>query len=271
MRLDMLSWPEVQVLPNDVVALLPIAATEQHGRHLPLQVDRRLTQEIADRLEVRRKEWLVLAPVVWFGASEHHLRFAGTLSVPNTLYIDLLMAMISSLLNAGFRRIVLLNGHGGNISSMTEALVRTRHRLGSAAPVHLVGCTYWSVAGGRMAREAGMETPNITHACEYETSMMLYLEKDLVHLDRAVVDVPEWRSDFFDIHEHRPSRAMVALNMDQYTASGAMGRPQAATAEKGRKVLDVIVDEVGKFLDEFRHWPFIPAGRSAENAKSDSV
>jgi creatinine amidohydrolase len=271
MRLDALSWLEVKALAGDAVVLLPIAATEQHGRHLPLQVDRRVTEEIAHRVEAQRSDWLALAPTLAFGASEHHLPFPGTMSVPNALYIDLLMTLISSLLNAGFRRIVLLNGHGGNISGMTEALVRTRHRIGSGAPVHLIGCTYWMVAGDRMTREAGMETPRITHACEYETSMMLHLEGSLVHPDRVAVDVPEWHSDFFDIHEQRPSRVMAALNMDQYTASGAMGRPQAATEEKGRKLLDVIVDEVGRFLDEFRRWPVIPAGQPTGEKRKGTV
>jgi len=114
-----------------------------------------------------------------------------------------------------------------------------------------------------------METPHITHACEYETSLMLHLEPDRVRLEQASVRVPKWHSAFYDIHEHRPSRVFPAMNMDQYTATGAMGRPEAATAEKGWKLLDVVVEEVGKFLDEFRRWAFIPAGRP--EPKPDAV
>jgi creatinine amidohydrolase/Fe(II)-dependent formamide hydrolase-like protein len=69
--------------------------------------------------------------------------------------------------------------------------------------------------------------------------------------------VPALGSDFFDIHEHRPGRVFPAFNMDQYTTTGAMGRPDLATADKGRKLLEAVVDEVGKFIDEFRRWPFI--------------
>ena len=259
MILDEMSWPEIESLDDDAVAVLPIAATEQHGHHLPLQVDRRITQELARRLEAERTDWLVVAPTLWAGASDHHLAFPGTMSVPNGVYIDLLTALVDSLLNAGFRRIVLLNGHGGNTVGMQEALVRTRHRLGGDAHVHLAGCTYWMVAGDRMAREAGMTTPNITHACEYETSMMLHLAGDLVHVDRAVAGHPELPSNYFDVGFHRPSSVFAAFNMDQLTAGcGAMGEPEHATAEKGAKLLDVVADEVGRFLDEFRQWPFVP-------------
>jgi len=258
MILDTMTWPEIGRLGDDMVALLPIAATEQHGHHLPLQVDSRITQAIADSLEARRDDWLALAPTLWCGASDHHLAFPGTMSVPNGVYIELLMALLDSALNAGFKRIVMLNGHGGNTIPMQDALVRTRQRIGSDARVHLAGCTYWILAGDRMAREAGMDTPRITHACEYETSMMLHLADDLVHLDRAIVRPPEFPSEYFDVAYHRPQRALAALNMDQMTGgTGAMGQPETATAEKGAKLLEVVVDEVGKFLDEFRRWPFL--------------
>lgn len=262
MILDRMTWPEIGRLSDDVVALLPIAATEQHGHHLPLQVDRLITQAIAERLEAERPERLALAPTLWIGASDHHLAFPGTLSVPNGLYVELLMSLLDSFLSAGFKRIVMLNGHGGNITLMEDVLVRTRTRLGGHAEVHLAGCTYWVVAGKRMAREAGMETPKITHACEYETSMMLHLAEDLVRFDRALAEQPALPSEFFDVDYHRPQRVAAALGMDQITAGiGAMGRPELATAEKGAKLIDVIVDEVGTFLDEFREWPFIPGGR----------
>lgn len=263
MKLDEMTSPDIERLGDDAVAMLPIAATEQHGQHLPLQTDRRITEEITARLEAKRSDWLALAPTLWVGASHHHLAFPGTMSVPNGVYIDLLTSLIDSTLNAGFKRIVIFNGHGGNSIPMQDALIRTRHRLGSDAPVHLVGLTYWEVANMRMNAEAGTESPGITHACEYETSMMLHLDEGLVHMDRAVARQPDLPSKYYDISFHRPSRVFAAFNMDQLTRSGAMGRPEAATAEKGAKLIDIIVHDVGEFLDEFRGWPFI-AGRSAD-------
>ncbi|MBN1345556.1 MAG: creatininase family protein [Phycisphaerae bacterium] len=262
MKLDEMTWPQVEGLGDDVVALLPIAATEQHGHHLPLQVDRRITEAIAERLEAERSDWLALAPVLWFGASHHHMTFPGTMSVPNGVYIEVLLALIDNLASAGFKRICLLNGHGGNIVPMQDALTRTRHRLGGDAEVHLVGCTYWMVAGDAMRTRAGMETANITHACEYETSMMLHLAGDLVHVDRAKVQRPALSSEYYDVGFHEPSRVFAAFNMDQLTSGlGGMGRPELATAAKGAKLIDTVVAEVGKFLDEFRTWAFLPGGR----------
>jgi creatinine amidohydrolase len=259
MKLDEMTSPDIERLGDDVVALLPIAATEQHGQHLPLQVDCRITEAIAARVEATRSGWLAVAPTLWIGASHHHLAFGGTMSVPNALYIDLLMAMVDGALNAGFRRIAMLNGHGGNRAPMEDALVRVRQRVGSDAQVHLVGFTYWDLASKRMKDEPGMASPRITHACEYETSMMLHLAGDLVHMDRARAGQPALPSEYYDIAFTRPSRVFAAFNMDQLTAgTGAMGEPEQATAEKGAKLLDVIADEVGKFLDEFRGWPFVP-------------
>ncbi len=263
MKLDEMTWPEIEQCEGDrVVALLPIAATEQHGHHLPLQVDRRITEELVRRLEAPRADWLVTAPTLWLGSSHHHIDFPGTLSVTNDVYINVLVGLLESLLRGGFRRIVVFNGHGGNIIPMQDALVRVRRRVGNQQEIHLVGCTYWTVAGQRMHDEAGMETPRITHACEYETSMMLHLDPDLVHGDRAKAGCPELPSRYLDVTSHSTSTVFAAMTMAQTTAgTGAMGRPELASADKGAKLLETVADAVGTFLDEFRGWPFVEGRR----------
>ncbi len=128
MRLEEMSWPAVGVVSKDLPVVLPIAAVEQHGRHLPVFTDSMLLQEIVRRAAESLRDRVVWTPLLWLGNSHHHLDFAGTLSAAPRTYLDLLGDLIDNLLGHGFRRIVLLNGHGGNIVPGQQAIFEARQR-----------------------------------------------------------------------------------------------------------------------------------------------
>ena len=138
LRLDEMTWPAVAAVSKDIPVVLPIAAVEQHGRHLPVFTDSMLLQEVVRRSVETLGDRVVWAPLLWLGNSHHHLDFAGTLSAAPRTYLDLLGDLIDNLLVHGFRRIVLLNGHGGNIvpaqQAVFEARQRTRTRSRRSAP-----------------------------------------------------------------------------------------------------------------------------------------
>ncbi len=244
-----------QIAPN-TVALLPIAAVEQHGAHLPVVTDTALVTEIARRAEAALGDSVALLPTLWAGCSHHHFGFPGTISIGSETYVRVLKDLVESLIRSGFRRIVLLNGHGGNVLPATEALYRIAlENPGPDAP--WVTCaTYWRVAGEDLAAQKFMETPHLTHACEYETSMMMGLRADWVHLDRAKGERVERRSKFYDPLGYRPSRVAVCETFAQMTGTGAMGNPEKATPEKGRQLFDLISRPVIEFLSEFSTWEF---------------
>jgi len=251
-----LTSPELGRRAPKTVALLPIAATEQHGDHLPVITDTALVAEIARRAEAGLPKKVALLPTLWVGSSHHHLGFPGTLSIRSETYILVLKDLIDSLLSAGFRRIVLLNGHGGNVVPAAEALYRVALEHPESAAPWVVNATYWHVARRELAAQKFMESPNLTHACEFETSMMLGLRTDWVKMNKARGRRAERHSRFYDPLGYTPSRVSVSETFAQMTETGAMGNPAKATAEKGGKLFDLIVPAVIEFLDEFSNWKF---------------
>ncbi|MFV0337351.1 MAG: creatininase family protein [Chthoniobacterales bacterium] len=248
--------PAIKEISPNAVAVLPLAATEQHGDHLPIITDTALVTEVAQRLEKALPEKVALLPTLWVGSSHHHLGFPGTISIQSETYVRVLKDLIDSLLKAGFRRVVLLNGHGGNVLPASEALYRVAlERPENDAP--WVTCaTYWNVASRELAEQNFMETPKLTHACEYETSMMLALRLDWVKMELAKGSRVERYSKFYDPLSYTPSRIAASESFTQMTASGAMGSPEKATAEKGEKLFKIITSPLIEFVDEFSEWKF---------------
>ena len=128
MQLQEMSWPQVAGTSKDVPVVVPIAAVEQHGHHLPVFTDSMLLGEVVRRASEALGDRAIWTPLLWLGNSHHHIDFAGTLSAAPRTYLDLLGDLIDNLIAHGFRRIVLLNGHGGNIVPASQAVFEARQR-----------------------------------------------------------------------------------------------------------------------------------------------
>src|ERR1043165_6525357 len=126
MQLSDLSWPKVQALSKDLPVVIPVAALEQHGHHLPLFTDSMLIGEIVRRVAEKLPDRVLFAPVTWLGNSDHHLDFPGTLSAPPRVYLNLLCGLADNFITHGFKRIVFLNGHGGNDVPGKHAMFEVR-------------------------------------------------------------------------------------------------------------------------------------------------
>ena len=147
MQLQELSWPAVAAVANDLPVVVPIAAVEQHGRHLPVFTDSMLLGEVVRRAAESLGDRVVWTPLLWLGNSHHHLDFAGTLSAAPRTYLDLLGDLIDNLVAHGFRRVVLLNGHGGNIVPAQQAVFEARQRYRQRDDLLLLAATYWLLGG----------------------------------------------------------------------------------------------------------------------------
>ena len=123
MNITELTWPEIAALVPHTPVVVPVAAVEQHGRHLPLATDSMLLGEVVRRVEHSTHERVLFAPLQWLGNSHHHMEYAGTLSASPRVYLDLLNDLLENLLAHGFRRILFLNGHGGNITPGKQAIM----------------------------------------------------------------------------------------------------------------------------------------------------
>lgn len=248
-----LTSPEIGALAPRSIALMPLAAIEQHGGHLGVNTDTALVTEIASRAERSFSENVLLLPTLWAGCSHHHLGFPGTLSISSEIYVCVLMDLAESLISSGFRRIILINGHGGNVTPMTEALYRLSiaHQNDADRP-WIAATSYWRLTEGKWDF---MESPKLTHACEFETSMMLALAPGSVRMEHAQGSRADRGSRYYDPLGYEPSRVTVCETFAQMTPHGAMGTPEQATAEKGERLLTAYTRALCGFLEEFSRWP----------------
>src|SRR3954452_3623048 len=149
MRLAEMPAPEIRDLSREgTLVVAPIAACEQHSRHLPVFTDSILVGAVAEGLERNLPDRVVLLPVLWLGASEHHLPFGGTLTATLPTYEQMLVEILTPLLRDGFRRAMLLNGHGGNIDPLRVALRRLDVQFPGSV---LTGAAYWNIAEAEIA------------------------------------------------------------------------------------------------------------------------
>jgi len=254
MILSRLTSPEIGACAPGSIALLPVASIEQHSRHLPVSTDTAIATEIARRAEGALPGKVVLAPTLWAGNSHHHMDFPGTLSLRSETYIAVLVDLVDCLLKAGFRKIVLLNSHGGNVTPLSEALYRVAMEHRGTDEPWVVSTNVWGVAAKALKSQTFMETPKCTHACEYETSVMLALDEALVHMELAEGIRTERGSQFYDPLGYEPSRVSAAETFRQLTACGGLGEPKKATAEKGHKLFEIMAASLVEFLEEFSTW-----------------
>lgn len=253
MKLQEMTWPEVAGLDRDeILVLAPIAACEQHSRHLPTFTDTILCGGIAERVEKRLSEKVLLLPTLWLGASDHHLPFGATLTVGVDTHILLLTELLIPLLEDDFKRALILNGHGGNIETLRVAL----RQLQPEYPDRLLtGASYWELAERELAELARGGRKDMGHACEFETAMMMHFRPDLV---RAA----EIKND----HQPLPDvlRGLyVAEDMGVRTDQGCVGYPEAATPESGKAFVSAIVDRVTEVCGELLKHEIVPGRRDA--------
>ncbi len=252
MLLKNLTWPEVKSLDfAKLIVLFPTGSFEQHGPHLPFTTDTDIVSAIADRVERGMEDRVLLTPTLWPGLSTHHMHFPGTLDVPQAVYIQLVTELGKSLVSMGAKKVFILNGHGGNDTPLRAAL----RELKSAAPeAKFVFASYWSLAAKTLHEVRESELGGMGHACEMETSIMLHLCPDRVKMERAVRDGPPFADPYrkADMQFARP--VFFVNEFHEVTASGVMGHPDLASAEKGKRFLDGIVADVSAFVEDFLTW-----------------
>jgi creatinine amidohydrolase len=245
MQLQDLSWPAVAALSKDIPVVLPIAALEQHGHHLPVFTDSLLLGEVVRRASERLGDDVLWTPLTWLGNSHHHLDFAGTLSAAPRLYLDLVENLLENLLKHGFRRLLLLNGHGGNIVPASQAIFEVRQRHRERSDLLLLSATYWSLGDVADLATEAFEQNRMGHACEWETSMILRLAPHLVG-DLSRVEPVAFGMGF--------EPATRAWTTNDRTVPGHIGSPRAANAEKGEVLFRTFTDHLVTFLGRVKAW-----------------
>lgn len=231
-ELDCLAWPEVktEIEGGRDTVVIAFGATEQHGPHLPLATDALLGDHLARSVAEHLNAFV--APTVRIGCSEHHLEFPGTISVSGDTFHEIVADVVRSFARGGFRRIVLLPTHGGNFRPLAAAL----EKLGPVDGVDVRAVTDLRAllaVAQRGADEHGVPLGDGgLHAGEWETSMMMAIRPELVHLDRGE---PGYTGDL-----ENAMGALFANGVHALAANGVIGDPTQASAQHGTRYWEIV-------------------------------
>ena len=242
MKLEEMTSPEVAELPRNVVVVFPVGSMEQHSLHLPLSTDTMIVGAMCRRLESALPEDVLLLPVMWLGYSRHHMKYPGTVSAGVTTHLNIMKDVVCSMLDHGFRRVLIVNGHGGNIANISVLLQKLMEEHGDA---EIFACPLYSDPSAEEIKKIlDKGTGGSGHAGESETSIVLALNSALVKEDRLDADGQQARLGLTGVVDYR--------SMDRRTSHGGVGDPTSATADKGEKLIRTIVEGLSEVVLKIR-------------------
>jgi len=248
-----MTWPEIKYAASAMaVAVIPVATIEDHGPHLPVDTDVALCSAVCERAVASAAGRAVLVPAINHGYSPHHMDFPGPITIGAETFIRYGVDVCRSLAQHGFHKLLIVNGHGSNTPFVDIIARLSVVETGALA----AAVNYWAAPGVREVAESLRESDAIggmNHACEFETSIYLALNPNLVDMSKAVREL-----------SHAPSKnywtdliggdGPLAM-MEPWSAlseSGVMGDPTKASAEKGRRLLDAASRGIVELIDELR-------------------
>ena len=260
-RYDALTWQEInEAVALKKVILLPVGATEQHGHHLPLETDTRQVRELAMEAARRSPADLLVMPEVAYGYTHHVMDFPGTVNIEPTTFVRLLIDIGRSVAYHGFKRIIMINGHGSN-APLVEVAARQVSLQTDAACMSL-GWWQLAVKDWNAIRESPVG--GCAHACEMETSLYWHINPDGVRTDRIAGDIPSYMklpgADRWHYRDTTLGSGPAGI-MDwtsSFSETGSNGLPQRATRDKGRRYYDAIVRDLVELVRWFRARPDLP-------------
>lgn len=270
-RLEHMTWPDVaDAVSAQRVVLHPLAAIEQHGRHLPVDTDNLIAGALCEAAAAAHPDEFVLAPMIPYGFNDHNMEFPGTVSIRPSVLLDYMFDVGKSFASAGFTRILWVNGHGSN-GTIAELAAR---RITNETPALSAMTSSYALARTVSDRIPGLrESPHggVAHACEYETSMYLHLAPERVKHDLIADELPTGFPDCID-HDWLGGGPLTFMTWySQRSSSGTEGSPSFATPEKGATLFtectSLLVDIARDFRDmkipartDHRPQPAWPAG-----------
>jgi creatinine amidohydrolase len=253
--LPYLSWTEIDALPDraNTVIVLPVGAIEQHGPHLPCAVDSVISSGVMgkalERLPAEIRAF-GLAPIT-YGKSDEHLHFPGTITLTGPTLLAVMTEIGESVYRAGFRKLLLANGHGGQpqVMEMAARELRVRHGDFVVVPYHV----------SRVANSSGkyiseQEKRLAMHAGHSETALMMALAPETVHMERAVANFPPMFPSKVLSGDGRPACAWTARD---FGPSGVIGDPHGATPTQGEDILDTLANSWVQAITDLFHMQWV--------------
>ena len=270
-RLDEMTWPEVdEAARAGRIPVLPVGSVEQHGPHLPLKTDWFACSSIAEEAARSSAGALIAMPPVHYGLVPHVMDFPGTITANWITLVDYCLGVTKSLEHHGFKRIIVLNGHGSNRHLLEAVARRTVLETDALCAV----TSWWDLLRVDKDFEATWRESifpgGCGHACELETSLLLHLDADSVQEDKIEDSVaPFDRFTWVDLFEAGP--VTIPGVASRKTGTGVGGEPSRATAEKGRIVFEEAVTQLIAFSKEFTNAPDRPPRSQEDRLASPST
>ena len=241
-HLGKMTWPEVnEAVRQEKVVLIPAGAMEQHGPHLPVDTDILLPTSLCEAAAAKAPELFVTAFCIPYGFNEHNMEFPGTVHIGWDTFVNYCTDAASSFARMGFRNIVFVNGHGSNaILLETAARLVTMRTKAKCAMV-----SWFSLGTGEIRKVRQSEMPGgMSHACELETSVYMHFAPEDVRTSEIRKEIWNSKSRFFAWDLMAPSPVRLVNERSRTSHSGVRGDPTLATAEKGKRIADAVVDEL---------------------------
>lgn len=254
MLIQNLRWPDLKDVSRHLF-VVPLGSLEQHGQHLPLFTDSYIVSEVASQVERELTKEIVMLPTQWLGHSPHHRHF-GCVSVDFVPYVEMIRGICRSLVAMGARKILLLNGHGGNDTPCKAAQRELKSEFADLKDLYIVYATYWNLAASRFNEIRTSPDGGMGHACEMETSVMLSTHAELVDMSKAQRDGPGPQMGYRTNDMLHPPPFSLISEFNEISKSGVIGMPEFATEEKGRQFLEAARDAVVALVKEMQGWHF---------------
>lgn len=255
-RLEEHDWHEVkQMAEANLVVLVPTATIEQHGPHLPCDVDNLIVQYFCDESAKRRPDLCTVAPLIPFGFNEHNMGFPGCIAISAHTLIELYSDIARSFVRMGFRKVLFLNGHGSNPPFLAAAC----RQVVNETEAHVAAANHWDLIPDVVREKRESVYPGgSAHAGEFETSLYLHICPERVRMERAVRDVQEQWSDQFWVDLGGYGPVTFVDDWSRINETGVEGDPLCASAEKGKIWAEATIERLLSFMDDFRNRERLP-------------
>ncbi|TMJ00175.1 MAG: creatininase family protein [Alphaproteobacteria bacterium] len=232
----------------NATVILPVASMEQHGPHLPVGVDTYLCEAVCKAgAEIAIKDVpVVVAPTLWCGMAEHHMAYGGTFTFDIPTYRAVLLAFLRSIERHGFKRVFIINGHGGNIAALNAFLPD----FARETALKVLATTYFELSQSDLGQFLE-DQKRVHHACEVETSMMMVVAPDTVKRDRFAEAYGMLGMEVDKVLRGPPAQFH---NFKAITPSGVIGDARRASADKGGKLLAVCAEGLAAVLKNEKVW-----------------
>jgi creatinine amidohydrolase len=244
---EMKSGEVREQIKKNAVLILPTGATEQHGPHLPTKVDIFIPYRLA--LRAADETGSIVAPPIYYGYNEKELAFPGTASVSINSFQSYVFEVCRSFWKTGFRKLILLNGHRGN-RFIVHAILNL---LAENTDMQCAGLDYYDLVRDITEKVRESSIGGMQHACEFETSVMLHLDKDCVDMKAAKAEFSPFLGNRYTDHDMTfdPIVFMTAP-FEKRTKSGVLGDPTLATPQKGKALFEGAVERLVEFIRHFQ-------------------